>query len=115
MATSASIEPTAIDVIKAQRVVEVVWGDGHRSRYDFTYLRWRCPCASCRGEMGRPGALDVAKSLTPQQTDLVDLQLVGYYAMCPTWADGHATGIYAFDILRASCPCTTCSAVHGAR
>jgi DUF971 family protein len=25
---------------------------------------------------------------------------VGHYALRPTWADGHDTGIYAFDRLR---------------
>jgi hypothetical protein len=33
------------------------------------------------------------------------LQLVGQYALQPTWADGHHTGFYTFQRLREECPC----------
>ena len=59
-------------------------------------LRWLCPCAFCRGEAGLPGWLDSAPELTAEQTRLVDLQLVGQYAIAPTWGDGHHTGYYTF-------------------
>jgi DUF971 family protein len=36
---------------------------------------------------------------------MADIVLVGRYAVQPTWADGHDTGIYAFRVLRQSCPC----------
>ena len=41
---------------------------------------------------------------------LVDVQLVGSYAICPTWGDGHHTGYYSFALLRARCPCPVCTA-----
>jgi hypothetical protein len=56
-----------------------------------------------------PGWLDSAPTLTAEQTRLVDLQLVGQYALAPTWGDGHHTGFYAFTTLRDMCPCDTCS------
>ena len=42
---------------------------------------------------------------TPAQTQLTDIQLVGSYALQPTWADGHHTGFYTFQRLREECPC----------
>ena len=48
-----------------------------------------------------PGSLAHTTKLTPQQTDLADLQLVGSYGMSPTWQDGHHTGIYTFRNLRS--------------
>ncbi|HYI22111.1 MAG TPA: gamma-butyrobetaine hydroxylase-like domain-containing protein, partial [Candidatus Limnocylindrales bacterium] len=43
--------------------------------------------------------------LSEAQTQLTDLQLVGNYAIQPTWADGHHTGFYTFRRLREECPC----------
>ena len=72
-------------------------------------LRWLCPCAYCRGEAGLPGWLDSAPTLTPDQTRLVDIALVGQYAVAPTWGDGHHTGFYTFTALREMCPCAECT------
>ncbi len=52
-----------------------------------------------------PGWLDSKPTLTPEQTRLVDIHLVGNYAITPEWGDGHHTGIYAFQRLRDFCPC----------
>jgi DUF971 family protein len=99
------LTPLRIHADRAARSFEIDWPDGHRSAYDFTTLRWLCPCAYCRGEAGIPGWLDSNPTLTPAQTDLVDLALVGRYAVAPTWADGHRTGFYTFERLRDECPC----------
>ena len=52
-----------------------------------------------------PGWLDSNPTLSPAQTQLTDLALVGNYAIQPTWADGHHTGFYTFLRLREDCPC----------
>ncbi len=56
-----------------------------------------------------PGWLDSAPALTPEQTQLTDLHLVGNYAVSPHWADGHRTGFYPFRLLRDRCPCPVCT------
>jgi DUF971 family protein len=104
--------PTDIHADRAAGTLAIDWADDHRTVYDATTLRWLCPCAYCRGEAGMPGWLDSAPTLTPDQTRLVDVQLVGSYAICPTWGDGHHTGYYSFALLRARCPCQACSASH---
>jgi len=102
---SEYIYPTAIHADRNGGTLTIEWPDGHRSVYDFERLRWLCPCAFCRGEAGLPGWLDSNPTLTPDQTRLVDIHLVGQYAISPEWADGHHTGIYAFQRLRDLCPC----------
>jgi DUF971 family protein len=104
--------PARIHGDRAAGTLEIDWDDGHRSVYDAVALRWLCPCAHCRGEAGLPGWLDSAPTLTAEQTRLVDLQLVGNYALCPSWGDGHHTGYYTFESLRHHCPCPACTAVR---
>ncbi len=98
--------------IKADReagTLLIEWADGHRSLWDAETLRRACPCAYCRGEAGRPGWLDTNPELTPEQTRLVDVRLVGAYALAPSWSDGHDTGYYTFVTLREECPCPECA------
>ena len=102
--------PQRIHADRAARTLQVDWADGHRTTYDTVTLRWLCPCAFCRGEAGLPGWLDSAPTLTDEQTRLVDIVLVGNYAVCPSWADGHHTGYYTFGLLRDRCPCDECVA-----
>jgi DUF971 family protein len=102
--------PRRIHADRTARTLFLEWADGHETTYDFTALRWLCPCAYCRGEAGMPGWLDSAPTLTAEQTRLTDLHLVGNYAVSPHWADGHGTGYYSFTQLRHHCPCAVCSA-----
>ena len=57
-----------------------------------------------------PGWLDSGPVLTAEQTRLVNVHLIGSYAIAPEWADGHHTGYYPFVLLRDRCPCATCAA-----
>ena len=97
--------PVRIHADRAARELQIEWADGHETRYDFVTLRWLCPCAFCRGEMGMPGWLDSKPTLSEAQTTLSSMELVGSYAVAPTWADGHHTGFYTFQRLREECPC----------
>lgn len=56
-----------------------------------------------------PGWLDSGPTLTAEQTRLVDVALVGGYAIAPTWGDGHHTGYYTYRLLRDRCPCPDCT------
>lgn len=101
--------PARIHADRPAQRLEIEWRDGHKSVYEFEPLRWLCPCATCRGEGGMPGWLDSNPTLTASQTTLIDLRLVGSYAVQPTWGDGHATGYYSFASLRDQCPCAECA------
>ncbi|HKG56728.1 MAG TPA: DUF971 domain-containing protein [Candidatus Limnocylindrales bacterium] len=113
-ATLSPTVPTKIHADREARTVEIAWQDGHRTVYDFVPLRWLCPCAYCRGEAGMPGWLDSRPTLTPDQTRMVDIHLVGNYAVAPEWGDGHHTGYYTFAVLRDRCPCAECTARRAA-
>jgi DUF971 family protein len=106
---SPATTPVEIELDSSACVLRIRWADGHQSVYDWEYLRWRCPCAYCAGEGGAPGLLAQTNFLLPEQTRMVDVQLVGRYAIQPEWQDGHSTGIYTFRMLRALCPCPHCT------
>jgi DUF971 family protein len=109
------LTPSRIHADRPTRELRIEWNDGHRTVYDFTTLRWLCPCAFCRGEAGQPGWLDSDPTLTDEQVTLSDISLVGHYAIQPIWADGHGTGFYTFETLRQACPCPEDSARRAAR
>ena len=108
MQDSQRTTPIRIDADRGAGTVTLGWSDGHETTFDTVTLRWLCPCAYCRGEAGLPGWLDTGPTLTADQTRLVDLHLVGSYALAPEWADGHHTGYYPFTLLRDRCPCPIC-------
>jgi DUF971 family protein len=110
-----STTPVHIELNSGERALLVRWSDGHESRFDWEYLRWRCPCAECSGEGGVPGVLASLPMFQPGQTDMLDVNLTGRYALTPEWGDGHALGIYSFRMLRALCPCGDCVAARGGR
>jgi len=58
--------PAQIDLVRSENVLEVTWEDGSRTVYSGEKLRWACPCAECRGEMGAPGRLDHLGQLSPR-------------------------------------------------
>ena len=78
------------------------WEDGSESYLPLRELRLRCPCASCAGEKDLLGReYRQPRNLTEKSFILAKVQRVGGYALQPTWADGHQTGIYPFAYLRS--------------
>jgi DUF971 family protein len=96
------VVPVGVVAEEATATLFVEWSDGVTTRYPIEWLRWQCPCAVCKGEMGVPGRLSRVKSLSPQETTLVDVQPIGRYGVMPFWADGHHDGIFTYDWLRAN-------------
>jgi DUF971 family protein len=102
MTGDARTAPEAIDVDRAVAVT-VTWEDGHVSRYALPELRRSCPCAGCRVERVAGTGPMVVPGVS-----IVDVTLAGAWGITPTWSDGHHTGIYSWDQLRAACPCADC-------
>ncbi len=91
-----------------ERELHITWADGHRTVYATRYLREVCPCAACVNELTGERMLN-PKSVRPDiRAD--EIALVGRYAVKFRWSDGHSTGIYTFQRLRADCPCEGCKA-----
>lgn len=88
--------------------IEIDWDQaGHQALFGARPLRLACPCAACVEEMsGRP-ILDPAT--VPGDVRPLAVHLVGAYGIRVQWSDGHHTGIFTFERLRASCPCAACT------
>jgi DUF971 family protein len=93
-------EPVDIRYDNARARLEIDWADGAATAYRYEFLRWKCPCAECAGEMGMPGRMQFVDALAPDQFRLSSIEGVGNYAVRPTWADGHDTGLYTLRTLR---------------
>lgn len=94
------MRPTDIQVIGDELAFK--WDDGSESFVTLAKLRRACPCAGCKGEVDALGNLHKGPDipLTPAAFKLVRILPVGGYAVQPVWADGHATGLFAYDYLR---------------
>jgi DUF971 family protein len=116
---TATTDPKSVKVnLTTGTGVDIVWGDGHASHYDFVYLRDACPCAMCEDERGKdgrrhgepakpaPGALPMFKAAARP----VSAEGVGKYAIKFKWNDDHDLGIYSWRFLRDVCPCEECKA-----
>ena len=80
----------------------IKWNDGNESFIPLEKLRHRCPCAGCQGETDIMGNLykNPEQKLSSRAFELVRIANVGGYAIQPSWADGHATGIFSFEYLK---------------
>jgi DUF971 family protein len=104
-------DPEHIAISKSKGV-KIDWKDGHASDYPLVYLRDKCPCATCTGAHGTPPRQPEATNPFPMfkpTLKMLNAEPVGAYAIRIHWSDGHSTGIYSFDHLRAICPCSECA------
>jgi ATP-binding protein involved in chromosome partitioning len=81
------------------RTLSVLWQDGRQADFDVRDLRLACPCAQCVEEMSGRVLLDPTKV----RPDVVPVLVtsVGSYGITIKWNDGHSTGIYSYERLRA--------------
>ena len=99
-ADKAGSRTTAIGLRRTNpRTLSVLWADGRAGTFDVRDLRLACPCAQCVEELSGRALLDpgtVRPDVAP-----VTLTSVGSYGITIKWNDGHSTGIYSFENLRA--------------
>ncbi len=112
-----AVTPQKVRVLKTEGTgVEIDWRDGHRSAWNFAWLRHACPCATCHDERERsdrapgipkprPSTLLPLYEAPPRP---VEVTPVGKYALRFKWNDGHESGIYSWDYLRRVCQCAAC-------
>ncbi len=87
--------PTRLVLHKKSRVLEVEFNNGELFRLPFELLRVYSPSAEVRGHGPGQEVLQTGK----RNVEIVALEPVGNYAIRPVFSDGHATGIYSWDIL----------------
>ena len=79
------------------------------SEYGLTYLRDKCPCATCTGAHGTPPREPEERAANPFQMykpalKMLSVEPVGNYAIRINWSDGHNTGIYSYEHFRRDLP-----------
>jgi len=90
---------TPREITQAGDRLSITWADGEQSLFDVRELRLACGCASCVDEWTGEYRLDADS--VPQDVHPIQIDSVGRYAIQIRWSDGHDTGIYPFDRLRA--------------
>jgi DUF971 family protein len=102
-----SLEATPLEIRRMDnREIHISWADGHKTVFTNTHLRERCPCATCVNEL--TGERMLRPEAVRPDIRAAEISLVGRYAIQIRWSDGHSTGIYSFDKLRADCGCESC-------
>jgi DUF971 family protein len=91
--------PTNIRALQAEQVLEVTWPDLRADRLAYQLLRNECPCATCRNEWTGEKMLD-PKSIR-EDLKLVGMEPIGTYAVQLAWNDGHSSGLFTWETLRA--------------
>jgi ATP-binding protein involved in chromosome partitioning len=92
--------PDRIDIEQGDRMV-LTWPGGAVTSIGAAELRVACPCAECREPSGATAIERLLAGDDPVRVTAA--RLVGSYAVNLTFApDGHATGIFSFDLLRAA-------------
>lgn len=89
--------PADIKLKRADRILEINWGDDGARRYTIKKLRCECGCAGCVDEHTGVRTLDIESVST--NIEITHMELVGNYAIKLTFSDGHDTGIYSWDRL----------------
>lgn len=94
--------PDPVDVsIERERAVTISWSDGLSATFPLAELRAACPCAACRGVREQGGSPWPPPNRPDAPLAIVDAELVGAWGISVRWSDGHDTGIYPWDRLRA--------------
>lgn len=116
-----AVTPEKVRVLITEgKGLEIDWTDGHKSSWNFAWLRNACPCATCideRKQQGRKAGQPKAKpaELLPMYappSKPKSANAVGRYALQFNWLDGHSSGIYSWEYLRRNCQCGECTFVH---
>ena len=77
--------------------LNIFWDNNSHSEISLLELRKACPCAVCASEL--EDFNHSYKVYRGNKVEIVDISIVGSYAISIAWKDGHNTGIYEFQYL----------------
>jgi DUF971 family protein len=89
------VAPTEIKLHQRSRVLEIAFADGKSFRLSCEFLRVYSPSAEVRGHGPGQEVLQTGK----RDVEIKHVEPVGQYAVQLHFSDGHATGIYSWDLL----------------
>ncbi|MDG1662239.1 MAG: DUF971 domain-containing protein [Pseudomonadales bacterium] len=87
--------PTAIELHKRSRQLELRYANGKQIWLDAEYLRVYSPSAEVRGHHPSQAVLQSGK----RNTAIQSISMVGNYALQINFDDGHSSGIYSWEYL----------------
>lgn len=89
--------PTAIKLLREQRLLQLSYADGSELSLPCEYLRVFSPSAEVRGHGLEEPVLVPGKA----QVNIREIKPVGRYAVRLVFDDGHDTGLYSWDVFWA--------------
>ena len=95
-ATNAPDRPTEIRFRKADKTLDVTFGDGTTYSYPAELLRVESPSAEVQGH--GPGQKRIVAGR--RHVSILEIEPVGHYAIRLVFDDLHDTGIYSWSYLR---------------
>jgi DUF971 family protein len=104
---SIATTPRRITISIEEQTFTIHWADGLESIYPLDGLRRACPCVHCQGghaNMGAPPDPMVMERPPQQRWERPQVERAGSVGLRITWDDGHNTGIYTWERLRALSP-----------
>ncbi len=87
--------PTDIKLHQQSAILEISFDDGSHFELTCEYLRVYSPSAEVRGHGPGQEVLQLGK----ENVTITAIRPVGNYAICPTFSDGHDSGIYTWEAL----------------
>ena len=98
MKTTISIE----NILLTGTELAVNWSDKTESFITLKILRDSCPCAFCSGEKDVLGNVykGSKRELAETAYEAANFERIGHYAIRIFWGDGHADGLYTYEMLR---------------
>lgn len=87
--------PTSLTLHQQSLVLEVIFDNGRSFAIPFELMRIYSPSAEVKGHTPDQAVLQVGK----HDVNIVDVKMVGNYAIQPIFSDGHDSGIYSWDLL----------------
>jgi DUF971 family protein len=90
-----TVAPTALQLHRQSRLLEVRYADGTRYELPCEYLRVFSPSADVRGHGLEEPMLVPGK----RSVNIARIEPVGQYAVRLVFDDGHDSGLYSWDVL----------------
>jgi DUF971 family protein len=87
--------PTDIKLHQKSAILEVHFDDGAHFELPCEYLRVYSPSAEVQGHGKGQEVLQIGK----ENITITSIRPVGNYAICPTFSDGHNTGIFTWELM----------------
>ncbi len=93
---------TVNELLLTDKEAAIQWSDSSESFISLEHLRKCCPCAFCSGEKDVLGNVykGPEKKLSGTAFLVRNWERVGHYAIRIFWGDGHADGLYTYEMLQ---------------